>query len=44
MFHNKSLVEEKGDEVVIRDISVTNETNQLKNVLLILLIKDIKKT
>ena len=25
MFHNKSLVEVKGDEVVIRDISVTNE-------------------
>ena len=26
-FHNKSLVEEKSDEVVIRDISVTNEKN-----------------
>ena len=25
MFHNKILVEEKGDEVVIRDIFVTNE-------------------
>ena len=27
MFHNKILVEEKGDQVVIRDISVTNEKN-----------------
>ena len=25
MFHNKILVEEKGDEVVIRDIFITNE-------------------
>ena len=25
MFHNKRLVEEKGDEVLIRDIFVTNE-------------------
>ena len=44
MFHNKSLVEEMSDQVVIRDISVTNETNQLTNVLLIILIKDMKKT
>ena len=27
MLHNKNLVEEKGDEVVIGDISVTNEKN-----------------
>ena len=43
-FHNKSLVEEKGDEVVICDIFATNEKNYLTNVLLIILIKDLKKT
>ena len=43
MFHNKNWVEEKGDEVVIGDIPVSNEKNQLTIVLLILQIKDIKK-
>ena len=44
MFHNKRLVEEKGDEVLIRDMFVTNEKKYLTNVLLVILIKDIKKT
>ena len=43
-FFIKSLVEEKDDEVVIRDISVTNEKKQLTNVMLIILNNDIKKT
>ena len=43
MFHNKNWIEKKGDRVVIRDISVINEKNSLINVLLIILIKDIKK-
>ena len=30
MFHNKRLVEKKGDEVLIRDIFVTNEKKSNK--------------
>ena len=42
MFHNKILGKEKGDEVLIRDIFVTNEKNYLTNILLRILIKDRK--